>query len=86
MGMKTTKLADLLTLHVIALTIGGQPAYLAPERNGRPTTWDGAWFTRDIGEAKTYKTERNAEKRIAEQGSAWAELAPRVVIKSLARV
>jgi hypothetical protein len=64
------------------MTIGGSPAYLANDG----AEWDGSWFTRDIGRAKTYKLARNAEKRIAEQGSAWAELVPRVVIKSLAKV
>jgi hypothetical protein len=71
-------IAKVLSLHVIALTIGGAPAYLANEG----TEWDGNWFTRDIGRAKTYKLARNAEKRIAEHKIGWADLDPRVVIKS----
>lgn len=71
--MKTQTLADLLALHVIVLTIGGRDAYVAREG----ATFDGSWFTRDIGEAKTYKLARNAHKRIAEQ--AWSDMSPRVV-------
>lgn len=80
------KTADLLSVYVIALTIGGQIAYLANERNGLPTTWDGCWFTRDIGEAKTYKLERNAEKRISEHKIGWKDLEPRAMPKSLIKV
>lgn len=69
--MKT--LANLLALHVIELTIGGHTAYLAEKPE-----WDGAWFTRDIGKAKTYKLARNAQKRIEEHGSVWNDLAPHV--------
>ena len=76
--MQTETLATLLALHVIILTIGGHDAYVA--RDG--ATFDGSWFTRDIGEAKTYKLARNAEKRIAEYGTSWNDMAPRVVSKS----
>lgn len=78
LGMQTETIANLLALHVIVLTIGGHVAYVAREG----ATFDGSWFTRDLGEAKTYKLARNAVKRIAEHGAAWNDMAPRVVAKS----
>ncbi len=74
------KTAAILAEHVITLTIGGRTAYLADQG----ATWDGAWFTRDIGEAKSYKLRRNAERRILDQGSVWADLSPRVETRKLA--
>lgn len=81
--MKTpTELADLLALHVIALTLKvrgtERTVYLAKERDGMPATWDGTWYTEQVSEAKTYKLARNAEKRIAEHTIGWADLSPRV--------
>lgn len=64
MGFMTTNKNE----YRIKLQISGRDAYYSPGQ------WDGCWFTRDPGEAKTYKLERNARKLVAEYptDSVWA--------------
>lgn len=50
-------ITDLPTVHVIKLTIGGRPAYLAKPKS----QWDGSWFTRDLGTARRYRLKNRAE-------------------------
>ncbi len=53
----TTKLVQRF---VVQLDLHG-PAWVA-----RLPQWDGSWYTRDIGAAKTYVLKRNAQKWIDE--------------------
>jgi hypothetical protein len=57
-------------------TLNGRPAYLA----GR-VQWDGAWYTEDRSEAKTYVRSGNAERTVASYGASWDGFNPRVVAR-----